>query len=266
MAPIKFDRGHKCVACGSTDVHFVRRIRSRRSGDRLNFYYCRGCGSFAMPSDFERSDAYLEKTVAFHESIVERNEDWSRELFERLRSFGVSPKSVIEIGAGNGAALAAARDAGAQHAIGFELNPHVAAFARARYPAIEMREALWDERTEPAGADLVLCLSVIEHINDPNPLIRSIGAYAAQNQSLAALSVPLHGRHHWEYVFVPLDPKSPFRAGDEHVLYFSEKGFRQMLTSAGAMHISLESVGGWNVFLAAFDKGTAARLERATAG
>ncbi|MEM7767800.1 MAG: class I SAM-dependent methyltransferase [Pseudomonadota bacterium] len=243
--PPKPDR---CAACGSSAIHHVRQIWARRTRRHLDLYFCDDCESFMMPAFYTPTDETLQKTVAFHERITPRNMEWSTPLWDQVLAHFPGARAVAEIGCGNGALLAEAERRGLS-ALGFELNPHVAAFARDRF-GLDIRESLWDRTTDMPECNVLACISVLEHLEDPAALISEIAAYLKPRDGLAILSVPLIDESRWKHVVRPLAKASPFKSTDEHVQYFSPQGFATLLERCGFTSVERYVIGGWNIHLA----------------
>jgi SAM-dependent methyltransferase len=99
------------------------------------------------------------------------------------RRAGLRPRSVVELGCGDGALLAelAARGVGSIFD-GFELSPEAAAMARGRGVPGMRRVDAFDGANVPAddGAyDLAVLSHVVEHVPEPEPLLREAGRVAA---------------------------------------------------------------------------------------
>jgi SAM-dependent methyltransferase len=253
-------RPEVCTACGSPSVHFVRRVRSRRTDSRLSLYFCSECESFAMPSDHDQSTA-REQTLKFHRKIMDRNLKWSRDLFRVVRDCRLPRKTVVEVGCGSGATLSVFQERGSR-AIGYDLNPALTEFAEEL--GVDIRTRLWDRDHPPA--DLLLCISMIEHLNEPDALLAEFADYCRDHGTILAASVPLTRPETFRYALVPLERGSPFRAGDSHVMYYSPRGFQALLHRAGAEHVLMRKVHGWRVHFTAFEEAGARRLRAASDG
>lgn len=251
-----------CVAC-EAPMAFVRKMPSVRSDAQIDLFFCEACGTAAMPFEANHSDEVLRAGVGFHERILDRNIAWSQKLWRMLRAYGINPRTVLEIGCGSGATLEVGKRVGVERAIGFDLNPFVLEHAREQFPSVEFRDELWSAATDPQGAEVVMCLSVLEHINDPRPLLSEFAAYCRAADGFLAVSVPILSFELRGHVMAPLAKGSPFRSAEEHVVHFSLAGFRQILKNAGALAIKAHQVGGWNLHLAAFSEEAAERLQSA---
>jgi 2-polyprenyl-3-methyl-5-hydroxy-6-metoxy-1,4-benzoquinol methylase len=101
--------------------------------------------------------------------------------------------SVLDVGCGSGGVGAGLRDAGATRLTGIEVVPEQAELARAHYDqvvAAPVEEALG----QPEGPfDTVLCLDVLEHLVDPDRVMRDLHGLAAPG---ARLQVSLPNARH----------------------------------------------------------------------
>ena len=104
---------------------------------------------------------------------------------------GLRPETLVEIGCGDGALLAELGARGLARVLdGFELSPTAAALARDRTIAGARRIEAYDGEHVPApdGAyDLAVLSHVVEHVEDPAPLLRE----AARVAPAVLVEVPL---------------------------------------------------------------------------
>jgi SAM-dependent methyltransferase len=89
---------------------------------------------------------------------------------------GLAPRTVVDIGCGDGALLAALSDRGIGEVLdGFELSPKAADLAREKHVDRVRRVESFDGAHVPAadGAyELALLCHVVEHVREPVPLLR----------------------------------------------------------------------------------------------
>jgi SAM-dependent methyltransferase len=235
----------------------LRHVKSWRTGAILPLYHCEACESFAMPSTYDQASD--PGSLRFHKRVLDRNLTWSRDLWRLLRRLRLPRETVVEVGCGSGATLHVAAANGAQ-AFGYDLDQVIAEWGSQEL-GVEIRARAWDGDHPPA--DLVLCISVIEHLNEPDTLLAEFADYCAEHSAILCASVPLHGPETFRHVSHPYRDESPFRAGDTHVMYYSPKGFRALLRRAGAEFIFMRRMHGWRMHFVAFDEDAAARLRRA---
>jgi SAM-dependent methyltransferase len=115
----------------------------------------------------------------------------ARHIAVLLRRAGLRPRTVVEVGCGDGALLAALSQQGlAERYDGFELSAPAAALARDRPIAGVGRIEAFDGARVPApdGAyDLAVLSHVLEHVPDPPALLREAARLAAH----VVVEVPL---------------------------------------------------------------------------
>ena len=153
-----------------------------------------------------------------------------RRFFETLRSRVGAPVDLIDVGCGEGHALDALLDLLPEDVRGCDLRPEAVAFCRERVPAFSFQEAsVYALPFDDDAADLVICLEVLEHLDDPA-------------RGLAELARVARGR---VLVSVPWEPW--FRLGSlargkylatlgnhpEHVQAWSPGSFRRFLEGSG---------------------------------
>jgi 2-polyprenyl-3-methyl-5-hydroxy-6-metoxy-1,4-benzoquinol methylase len=101
--------------------------------------------------------------------------------------------AVLDVGCGSGGVAAGLKRAGATRLTGIEVVPEQAELARERYDhvvAAPVEEALAEM---PGPFDTILCLDVLEHLVDPERVMRDLHAVAAPG---ARLQVSLPNARH----------------------------------------------------------------------
>ena len=141
---------------------------------------------------------------------------------------GLRPGTVVELGCGDGALLAAlaARGLGATFD-GFELSPEAAAMARGRGVPGARRIEAFDGEHVPAddGAyDLAVLSHVVEHVAEPGPLLRE----AARVARRVVVEVPLEANRS---AARPAKRAEAARIG--HVHAFDRAAIRGLCAGAG---------------------------------
>lgn len=240
-----------CPVCTSPYTAYVRQVPTRRTKQMIPLYACLKCRSFWNPSGYDQSCPPKEKVINWHTSVAERNITAGRALFTALDDRGVRPSAVLEIGCGSGSVLFAAKERGMKTA-GFDLNPHAVELGREQY-GLDLRAEAWTANTY-TDFDLLLCISVLEHLDQPRTLLSEIAAACKRRGAAAYISVPTLDAPRWKYL---LDPSpalkgSPFFDNDVHVVHFSSEGMLMALKALGAHSITRVSANIWNGFLAQF--------------
>ena len=121
---------------------------------------------------------------------------------------------------------------------------------------IEVHQHLWNSDTLTEKYDLVLCISVMEHLSDPLALMREIAIYCKRHGSIAFVSVPFitEKEHLPSFLIepVPLAPSNPLYHVDVHINHFSKKGFESMAKTAGAIDVMYYPYGWMHSYLLTF--------------
>ena len=138
----------------------------------------------------------------------------------------VDPSSVVDMGCGEGMVIEFLRESSPSFDyVGLDQNEESILEARRRNPGLRFHVAdLFDEPPPEAPADLVLCLEVIEHLEDPEEALRRLALWGRT----VLVSVP------WEPYFRAgnlVRGKYLQRLGNhpEHIQQYGPAGFRQLL-------------------------------------
>jgi SAM-dependent methyltransferase len=104
---------------------------------------------------------------------------------------------VLDVGCGEGAAEPALRASGATHITGIEIMPEPARRAGERYDHVASADAMAALPSLDGPFDTILCYDVLEHVADPEALLRALRARAA---SRAQLHISTPNARHWSLV------------------------------------------------------------------
>lgn len=207
-------------------------------------YVCLECGSgFFTHSPREGS------SVEWHKKVLERNLGWSPTLFDKISAHHRF-SSVIDIGCGIGTWLSYCKGRGMK-CLGFDTSTECVEFGKQHF-GLDLRAELFHSSHEAATrqtADLVTCIMVMEHLEDPAQLAREIARYCLSHRAWCFVSVPfLQTRRH--LVFDSQDGKSSvFNDVGAHVTYFSDAGLHAMFRQLGMEPAGLVSGIAWRGYL-----------------
>lgn len=148
-----------------------------------------------------------------------------RRKFAVLRRYTTPPGALLELGAGAGFALEAAREAG-WNVRGFELSGAAAAWARQRY-GVEVTTGGFDELADQDRLDVVAAFQTIEHLVDVRQALRR-ARNALRPNGVVFLTTPDHGSLS-RRVLRRLWPS--YRP--EHLVYFDQRSLRRLLEEEG---------------------------------
>ena len=205
-------RYRRCTGCGSA-ILTVRPSPPHFdvTDDEHDFYGRTYWTEFAtarnLPTIGERAHADLSERCAF----------WIDRLLEIVQP----PGRVLEIGCGHGGFVRLLRELGFD-AVGTELSPWVAAFARRRFDVPVLQGPLEDLSLE-RGFRCVAAFDVLEHLRDPLDTTRRCLELLACD-GILVLQTPCYRGEGPEWsMFQP----------DEHIHLFSERAICLLLHQAG---------------------------------
>lgn len=121
---------------------------------------------------------YRHRPTTLYFDDTENADEWQREVYLTARDLMREEdlKTVCDVGCGSGYKLV--RILGEFETIGIDL-PETIAKVRLRYPDRQWRSGSF-ESLQPPRADLAICADVIEHVADPDELMRFLASIGAQ--------------------------------------------------------------------------------------
>lgn len=185
-----------CATCQST--HFT----PNQDSDCVHFEYSSSSAKYS-------TEGYLRGAIFrwAHRQLLRL--DWRR-------------RRVIEIGCFNGFMVRALRDRGAD-AYGFDVNSDAIKIGRGLFELPkEVLHDDWEKIKDAAPFDDIICIDLIEHLEDPRSFIESLLSLQAPNSRLL-LAGPTSDR--------PFRDKSDFPP--HHRWWFTREGLRRMMKELG---------------------------------
>ena len=241
-----------CVVCNSPFVFYVRDIPTRRTKKEIPLYYCMECESFSNPSGYSEDEKQLHKDLNWNIGVIERNMEASERLLKKLTNLYPQIKSVLEIGCGIGTTLYVARNY-FPRVKGYDINHYAVNYGIEKFE-LDLKCEMWDAgKTEPF--DLILCISVLEHLEDPRKLFSELAKSAFKSGGALFVSVPFLDRNRWKYILNP-EPTvegTPFFDNDVHITHFSTKGLNELALQNGCTSATFIAAG-WAGYIFEFDK------------
>ncbi len=246
------DDRKNCPVCASEFMFRIMDVPTRRTRKTVALYACLDCGSMSNSGGYVEDEEQLKRDLQWNISVESRNRSAGRRLFAAMKAQGIDPATVLEIGCGIGVLLDEASKAGMK-GVGFDINRHATDYGRSMFGA-DLRCEYWDSRTLGERSDLTLCISVLEHIAEPRPLIAEIAQYCSRFGTKAFISVPFVNRDKWHYLLDPdpMVPGTPFFDNDVHVTHFSRAGLERCLTEYGAKASHFLGAGLWEGLIVDF--------------
>ncbi|CAN5361334.1 hypothetical protein BH10PSE7_BH10PSE7_25550 [soil metagenome] len=222
-------------------------MRTRKD---VGLYCCLDCRSFWNPGGYRENEVQLRRDLDWGLSVAERNTKAGNELFDRLAARGVTPRSLIDIGCGIGTILKVAGSRGMK-ASGYDVNSIATEYAREQNK-VDARSEMWTAETPTEPADLYTSIMVLEHMEQPRPLMENLCKAASRNKAHIFISVPFLDRDKWHFLQDP-DPKrqgTPFFDNDVHVTHFSTEGMMTAMREFGQHKLEFFKGGLWHGVLA----------------
>lgn len=155
-------------------------------------------------------------------------------LADLIEKYGVTPDSLLEIGAGNGELAEALLEIMPNLSRVFLYEPQPLSF---QHPKVEICESLEGLDAHGGGVDLVACFEVIEHIPDPDDLLDSVHT-ALSSDGLFVLSTP-NERGFEMQVLKTLSTSLPF----DHVCLYSPEALTRLLQRKGFEVVEITTPG-----------------------
>ena len=145
--------------------------------DKIQVYECRQCGLLycdPVPVYDQRATSIIydeeycnrHRTITEVESSINSSVDWLVELNSKIRSVTQQPKEFLDVGAGLGFMMSAARKLG-WHATGIDLSETVCNYALEITGETVLPYSVFDDRLEEGKFDIISLMGILEHVNDP---------------------------------------------------------------------------------------------------
>ncbi|MEM1231456.1 MAG: methyltransferase domain-containing protein, partial [Pseudomonadota bacterium] len=116
---------------------------------------------------------------------------------------------------------------------------------------VDLRAEFWSSESD-YEFDILACIMVLEHLEDPRPLFAEMAKAAARFKAKVFISVPFLERNRWSFIQQP-DPKkpnTPFFNNDVHVTHFSKEGLIRLARQHGMQTYQwLQPTDTWSGFV-----------------
>lgn len=243
----------KCVVCNSPYVAPIRLVPTIRTRKDILLKYCMHCSSFSNPSGYKEDESQLKSDLKWSINIKNRNFEWAELLLEELKHQSIKVDSILEIGCGIGTLLYAANKRGME-VLGFDTNKLAVDYGKSTF-GINLLSKNWTHSEVKEDYDLLVSISVLEHLEHPQLLMKEMAEYCKIHGAYAFISVPFLEKERWKFLLDP-DPNiqgTPFFDNDVHVTHFSQEGLIYAFKAMGAQQHSIIQAGGWKGILFSFD-------------
>lgn len=173
---------------------------------------------FRVPGRYDIRGGYVHRSVAPHFDDTSFTDEYQREVYERAAELAQRDglRTVYDVGCGSGYKLV--HYLGAFDTTGFEV-PETLQFLRRQYPDRKWSAVSFSDRGLPK-ADIVICSDVIEHVPDPDELMRFLVSVTGK---WLVLSTPDRHRAYSRFSQYQLGPPS----SDHHIREWSKEEFHR---------------------------------------
>lgn len=241
-----------CPACSCQDLLYLGGVRPIPPFcyEYIPVLYCQNCGTICTPHNVILD--LHDPSLAWHLSVESRNRSAARKLFAEVQQYhGRHIQRVLEIGCGPGWLLSELPPH--VSSVGYETNPYCVAYGKEKL-GLDIRCEMFD-MTAAVQFDILFCLSVIEHIENPDELLFSISEKCKKNNATACLFVPFFSDTFMKYIHNTFErvPQNPFWAVPAHVVHYTKLGFLTLLKRFGAYDFQQCRLNGlWGAMLCKF--------------
>lgn len=202
----------ECADCGLTYV------TPRREPDKLREMYLVDYWQSSSAKDFGYTN-YLKDEKLYLKTY--------RRRFAAVRKYYSKPARVLDVGCAAGYFLSVAKENG-WNCTGVEVSPVVGAFARDRYGLDIRQGTLLEQKFEPASFDFITFWDVVEHLPDPQAVLREARRLLAPGGKLLVETQNVNSRFaRW------MGPRWHHYKHAEHIYHFNPRTIQQLLAQCG---------------------------------
>jgi SAM-dependent methyltransferase len=213
--------GMTCPVCRGSMQEALRDVRDPQSGDAFDILRCSRCQlGVTVPAPEDLEPYYGQRYYGGRHWITQRYCEWRRMRVVSHATRGTEPRTLVDIGCGDGSFLLEARQAG-WTVLGTEVSDRIPS------PGLEIWGSQEDLRPRAPFGCITLWHS-LEHLRDPSQTLADLAAMLAPGGALV-IAVPdsrgLQARlfnRHWFHLDVP-----------RHLYHFSELSLRAALDDVG---------------------------------
>ncbi len=255
----------KCPACLS-DVKYVGSFLPRDRFHPLTpIYFCPDCGTIRTPqhitiqeiSHDTKEFSSVNNSLVSHLNFELRNRKLSQHLLSKFTTLFENPiEFIVEIGCGPGWLLHEAQKKGIR-TIGYDLATDSVEYG-IKNLKLDLHNKIFSIQTAEdlnpfliennIKHHVIICIMVIEHIQNPDDLCQAIAYYCQKYRTPALISVPI--TDDLNDIMASLlhinDSKSLFKYAPGHTCHYTQVGFCHLWKRHGATAVQrLKIPGSW---------------------
>jgi 2-polyprenyl-3-methyl-5-hydroxy-6-metoxy-1,4-benzoquinol methylase len=222
-----------CPICSSSNISKFQKVYLQRQKTLASQYRCNDCESFFHRSGYKENAAQIADDTQWFIAHQENSSD----LVDFLRSrFHSHAPSCFEAGCGIGHVLQQFSAAGFQVS-GIDPNLIAINYGRQNF-GLAITVGYFTALVRPV--DLIICMDVMEHLEQPAPFACDLIA-SAKPGGYIAVRVPMVRRDRWKFLETAADPEKawdladPFLDNSVHITHFSPQGLVTMMERHGAV-------------------------------
>jgi SAM-dependent methyltransferase len=232
---------HPCPHCGSARSRFAFKAKDyeHKVPGEWSIAECRECGLYfqsPLPDASEIPSFYPPTYSAYNsDGPIRWLFDFVYWLDARRVHSHIGPSGrILDIGCGDGSALAKMRNHGQWELCGVEFDPDAARKARERGIDVRVGEVA-QSGFEERSFDLIRMGHVIEHVIDPGKTVREVfrllkpgGLFVGETPNTDCLDFRVFGKY-WGALHVP-----------RHLIFFNPANLSSLLSNAGFGDIAIQ--------------------------
>ena len=226
-----------CPVCNSPYFIHLRDVGTARTHRSIPLNFCMSCHSLSCPGDYAETDSQWASDVGYHLKYADEKRQPFRRLCSEMFSLFTHRPSLADIGCAVGVLVEAA-DACGFVGHGYDVNRHAIAKGQEIHPKIADRLYPVLFGSDSKSYDMVTIVDVLEHIDQPRPMLQTI-ADGVKLEGYLYVIVPRLDENLWhllrETVAEQMTARQPstFCDTDVHVTHFSTQGLRKCGEDAG---------------------------------
>jgi 2-polyprenyl-3-methyl-5-hydroxy-6-metoxy-1,4-benzoquinol methylase len=227
-----------CPVCSSAFICELQQVYLQRQQQTTAQYFCMECNSIYHRSGYRESEDQLRGDT---EWLLAHPGDYSAPIADLKRLLSNRIRTCFEVGCGAGDLLHQLEKHGYQ-AAGIDQNADAVSYAVKNF-GVDARVGYFEVLQRKA--DLILCIDVMEHFEQPRPFFKAM-VESLEAGGILGVRVPYVETNRWHYLF-GADRKRDFNIEDPwcdnsvHITHFSSAGLIKMASDYGLPFVKIIS-------------------------